>query len=187
MDFRLLRHPKNSVGIRSASPRKRSNENNALRLPTKSPKVNRSGEYRPGENGFRLYRHGRSGEPRRYNPRKQREISPTRTSGEWVCGRLGGGTGTAVEQSLGRKILILLDSCVGTPIWARSGRCSQGAGWRWPATPQFPHASGGLSTCERVRNRFSRPLSSENMPPRPGTTSMTSRVCAQAAPCARLM
>ena len=69
-------------------PRKRSNENSRLRHPTKSPKVNRSGEYRPGENGFRPYRHGRSGEPPRYNPRKQREISPTRTSGERVCGRL---------------------------------------------------------------------------------------------------
>lgn len=34
---------------------------------------------------------------------------------------------------------------------------------------------------ERVRNRFSRPLSSENMPPRPGTTSMISCVCFHAS------
>ena len=32
---------------------------------------------------------------------------------------------------------------------------------------------------ERVRKRFSRPLSSENMPPLPGTTSMINWVCFQ--------
>ena len=40
---------------------------------------------------------------------------------------------------------------------------------------------------ERVRKRFSRPLSSENMPPRPGTTSMIRWVCCQYSNCARLM
>jgi transposase len=67
-------------------PRKISNEIRADGRPTKSPKVNRPREYRPGENGFQLYRHGRSGEPRRYNPRKQQEISVEGMGGERVCG-----------------------------------------------------------------------------------------------------
>lgn len=36
---------------------------------------------------------------------------------------------------------------------------------------------------ERVRKRFSRPLSSENMPPRPGTMSMIRSVCFQTSNC----
>ena len=43
-------------------------------------------------------------------------------------------------------------------------------------------ASAGIShISERTRKRFSRPLSSENMPPRPGTTSITMSVCFQAS------
>ncbi len=34
---------------------------------------------------------------------------------------------------------------------------------------------------ERVRNLTSRPLSRENIPPRPGTTSMMRSVCFQAS------
>ena len=36
--------------------RKMFHENNAPWLPTKSPKVNRSGEFRPGENEFLTFR-----------------------------------------------------------------------------------------------------------------------------------
>ncbi len=43
---------------------------------------------------------------------------------------------------------------------------------------------GRTHRVERVRNRRSRPLSSENMPPRPGTTSSTRSVCFQASYCA---
>jgi hypothetical protein len=67
-----------------AEPRKRWNEINGPRHPTKTPKVNRSGEYRPRETGFRPCRHGRSGEPFGYNPRKQRQILAARQSGELV-------------------------------------------------------------------------------------------------------
>ena len=123
LDFRLLRHPKNSVGIRSGCREKYRMKTVRLRLPTKSPKVNRSGEYRPGENGFRLYRHGRSGEPPRYNPRKQREISAARTSGERVCREVGGATGTGVEYSLGRKPLILRWTGSRTTLQRRLGVC----------------------------------------------------------------
>ena len=43
-------------------------------------------------------------------------------------------------------------------------------------------AGDGIShISERTRKRFSRPLSRENMPPRPGTTSMTMSVCFQAS------
>ena len=48
----ILRHPR--VLSKSISPpRKKPSENSAMRLPTKTPKVNRSREYRAGENGFR--------------------------------------------------------------------------------------------------------------------------------------
>ena len=53
--------------------------------------------------------------------------------------------------------------------------------------PADQRSCGTSQMRERVRNRFSRPLSSENMPPRPGTTSMISFVRAHAAPCARPM
>jgi hypothetical protein len=42
-------------------PRKRLNENSDVKLPTKSPEVNRSGEYRPGENVFPRIHPGCSG------------------------------------------------------------------------------------------------------------------------------
>ena len=51
------------------------NEYSTLRHPTKKTKVNRSGEYRPGENGFRPSPPARSEEPCGYNLRKQQEIS----------------------------------------------------------------------------------------------------------------
>src|SRR6266702_1529685 len=41
--------------------------------------------------------------------------------------------------------------------------------------------------CERVRNLCSRPLSRENIPPRPGTTSMMRPVCFQTSNCEALM
>ncbi len=45
-----------------------------------------------------------------------------------------------------------------------------------------PLAGAGIAhISERTRKRFSRPLSSENMPPRPGTTSITMSVCFQAS------
>jgi len=44
-----------------------------------------------------------------------------------------------------------------------------------------PLPAGTAQTVERVRNRCSRPLSRLNMPPRPGTTSMTRSVCRQTA------
>jgi hypothetical protein len=59
-----------------------------MKLFTLEPKVNRSGEFGPGGNGFRYSGQRRSGEPPRYNPRKQREISASRASGERVV--LGG-------------------------------------------------------------------------------------------------
>ena len=49
-------------------------------------------------------------------------------------------------------------------------------------------AGAGIShISERTRKRRSRPLSRENMPPRPGTTSMTRSVCFQASYCGPLM
>lgn len=47
--------------------------------------------------------------------------------------------------------------------------------------------SCSVNTRERVRKRTSRPLSRENMPPRPGTTSIISCVCFQYSNCGRLM
>ena len=92
------------------APQESANKNGTLKLPTKTPKVNRSGEYRPGESGFRQYRQGRSGEPSRYNPRKQREFSAKRTSGERVVSggwRSNGDCDRTVSGSLRRKTLIL--------------------------------------------------------------------------------
>ena len=63
-------------------------------------------------------------------------------------------------------------------------------GWDTTSTPEnytrvatngTAQASPPLNRRERVRNRFSRPLSRENMPPLPGTTSMISWVCLQAS------
>ena len=66
-------------------PQKSSNENSALRHPTKSPKVNRSREYRPWrERISAVSAMGAVGSLAGYNPRKQREISAARTSGERV-------------------------------------------------------------------------------------------------------
>lgn len=48
-------------------------------------------------------------------------------------------------------------------------------------------SSASSKTRERVRKRRSRPLSSENIPPRPGTTSRISWVCCQASNCGPLM
>ena len=55
-----------------------------------------------------------------------------------------------------------------------------------PPHPSSP-APGRAQIVERVRKRRSRPLSRENMPPRPGTTSMMRSVCFQTSYCARPM
>src|SRR5215831_10184603 len=47
--------------------------------------------------------------------------------------------------------------------------------------------AGYAQISDRVRNRRSRPLSSENIPPRPGTTSMIRSVCFQTSYCERLI
>jgi hypothetical protein len=104
LGFQSLSPPKESVEIQSHDRKKMPNENRPLRHPTKSPKVNRFGEYRPGENEYRQYRQRRNGELHRYNPRKQQEISTLRPSGERVvCREVGGATETAVQPSLGDK------------------------------------------------------------------------------------
>ena len=55
-------------------------------------------------------------------------------------------------------------------------------------TPEAHAPEGGTAqSSERTRKRFSRPLSRENMPPRPGITSMTMSVCFQASYCEPLM
>ena len=94
-DFRFFRHPR-SLSESDLAAVNISNEIKAAKHPTKSPEVNRSGEYRPGENGYRLCRNGRSGVPLGYNPRKQREIPTQPTSVEWVVSggwRRGGNWG----------------------------------------------------------------------------------------------
>ena len=57
----------------------------------------------------------------------------------------------------------------------------------FPATRGLGRAAGISHISERTRKRFSRPLSSENMPPRPGMTSMTMSVCFQASYCEPLI
>ena len=83
-----------------------------LRLPTKSPKVNRSREYRPGENGFRHFGTG-AVESLPATTLENNEKFRLRDRAEnGLCREVGGGTGTAVEQSLGRNALILKDVAI---------------------------------------------------------------------------
>ncbi len=59
-------------------------------------------------------------------------------------------------------------------------RCATGSVWR-------RRHSSSVKSRERVRNRCPVPLSSENMPPLPATTSMISWVCSQYANCSSPM
>ena len=68
--------------------RERYCEGNVLRHYTKSPKVNRSGEFGPERSDFRPSRPGPTWEPPRYNPRKTTRNFGRHTSGERVV--LGG-------------------------------------------------------------------------------------------------
>ena len=75
---------------------------NTINLFTKTPEVNSFGEFRPGENGFPPLLQFRSEQPRGYNPRKQREISPAQTSGERVMSegwRSNGNCGPTVSEA----------------------------------------------------------------------------------------
>ena len=93
--------PEDPVEIRPRRLDNKSMKTVPRGIPTKLAKVNRFRELRAGENEFRLCRPGRSGEPRRYNPRTQREISGSRQAenglregwrrnGNWVQHSLGG-------------------------------------------------------------------------------------------------
>ena len=87
----LLRHPRNLS--ESDRGREKYRMKTSLRHPTKSPKVNRSGEYRPGENGFRLNRHGRSGEPRLQPSKTTRNFGHANERRTGCVGRLAEGMG----------------------------------------------------------------------------------------------
>ena len=80
---------------------------NTINLFTKTPEVNSFGEFRPGENGFPPLLQFRSEQPRGYNPRKQREISPAQTSGERVMSEGWRRNGNWDPTLSGAKLLIL--------------------------------------------------------------------------------
>ena len=69
------------------------NENSRLKLPTKSPKVNRSGEYRPGENGFRPIGMGAVGSLAATTLENNEKFRPRERAENGLCREVGGGTG----------------------------------------------------------------------------------------------
>jgi hypothetical protein len=86
-----------------SSPKKLLNENNYVGHPTKSPKVNRSGEYRPGESEFRAHGIGAVGSPTATTLENNGKFRLPYRAENGLCREVGGARGTAVEQSLSLK------------------------------------------------------------------------------------
>jgi hypothetical protein len=108
--FRSLSPPRSPIGNPISLLRKILNENNGLKLPTKTPEVNRFGESRPGETGFRRNWHRRSGDPAGITLENSKKFRLREQADIGFCREVGGGTGTGIEQSLGLKPLILHDA-----------------------------------------------------------------------------
>lgn len=71
-------------------------------------------------------------------------------------------------------------TCLLRAICAERQRIARAGMSRFQVSPRIARSSGE-NVRARERKRCSRPLSSENMPPRPGTTSRMSWVCRQAS------
>jgi hypothetical protein len=71
-------------------------------------------------------------------------------------------------------------TCLLRAICAERRRIARARMSRFQVSPRITRSSGEKARA-RERKRCSRPLSSENMPPRPGTTSRMSWVCRQAS------
>ena len=95
LDFKFYRHPE-LLSKSHPGAEKKANKNSIMKLYTKTPEVNRSGEYRPGENKFRMCRHGRSGEPPATTFENNEKFQSMERAENGLCREVGGATGTAV-------------------------------------------------------------------------------------------
>jgi len=94
-------------------PRKISFKVNSLRLFTQSPEVNRFGEYRPGESDFTLCTGPTVNRPSAITFENKEKFRSCEQAEHELREEVGGGEGTGVEQSLGRKTLIWNDVAFG--------------------------------------------------------------------------
>lgn len=117
----------------------------------------------------RLARGGMPGPALGSDAREMRRSGCTDWCVPWRKGRAGRGARMAAMRGAGAA-----PPCA-TDWLAAQSSCSSRA------------ASSSLNNSERVRKRRPVGPSSENMPPEPGTASITSRVCCQYSNCARVM